>query len=631
MLVIADRDRAAGSRRRDGRRRIRSVRARPRWWRSRARNFKPASVRRTSKRLGPQDRSLVALRARRRHRRAGRRRSSARVALIAAADGAGRLVGPVVDCYPAAARSRLRCTLRRARLAMLLGVTRSRRGRQPDSVAALGTRRPTARRRLGRRRADVPRRICSARSDLIEEVGRHYGFDRLAGDVSAVCGRRRRRPIRASPRDRLVRRVADGRRAVGSGDLRVHRRQGRQKRSRARGRHAWLAIANPLSAKFDTLRPSLLPGLVRRRSPHNRRHGRRDVRLSSRSGPGSRRTAKRAEWQIAWTGTAGEPLVGAGARGGLFDVEGAVVERLCDAIRRAVRMRRRARDRSLPPAKRRRSSSTDGQRRRDDGRRRRASARRRVADARGLPRQDRMFVARAESRIVLDARVIVSDADALGRFRATRSSSAICRSSSQTPLPAEIIRGTIQVGCNGRSSCRRRSLRSSFLSIAIRARACRKAPVSVSVRLTFQARRSHADRRRSPASPSTTILAARSSASMAPVNDSVVIGHVVRSTARERDMAKTATRSVELEPIDRLGRKMKLAGRRMVERDEEASRRALPRKTSGWRASLEAMRARLAVERRADRVRAVGAARKSATSSARASRRCSSSSEPLNL
>ncbi len=40
--------------------------------------FKPASVRRTSKRLGPEDRSVVTIRARRRHQRAGRRRCSAR-------------------------------------------------------------------------------------------------------------------------------------------------------------------------------------------------------------------------------------------------------------------------------------------------------------------------------------------------------------------------------------------------------------------------------------------------------------------------------------------------------------------------------------------------------------------------
>lgn len=40
----------------------------------------------------------------------------------------------------------------------------------------------------------------------------------------------------------------------------------------------FVAVANPLSGKFDTLRPSLLPGLVDAVA-HNRRHGRRDVRL----------------------------------------------------------------------------------------------------------------------------------------------------------------------------------------------------------------------------------------------------------------------------------------------------------------------------------------------------------------
>jgi len=41
---------------------------------------------------------------------------------------------------------------------------------------------------------------------------------------------------------------------------------------------ALVGVANPLSAKFDTLRPSLLPGLVDALA-YNRRHGRRDVAL----------------------------------------------------------------------------------------------------------------------------------------------------------------------------------------------------------------------------------------------------------------------------------------------------------------------------------------------------------------
>src|SRR5258705_8765961 len=41
---------------------------------------------------------------------------------------------------------------------------------------------------------------------------------------------------------------------------------------------ALVAVANPLSAKFDMLRPTLLSGLVDAVA-HNRRHGRRDVAL----------------------------------------------------------------------------------------------------------------------------------------------------------------------------------------------------------------------------------------------------------------------------------------------------------------------------------------------------------------
>ena len=43
-----------------------------------------------------------------------------------------------------------------------------------------------------------------------------------------------------------------------------------------------VALANPLSEKFVELRPSLLPGLIDAVS-HNRRHGRRDVRLFCRA------------------------------------------------------------------------------------------------------------------------------------------------------------------------------------------------------------------------------------------------------------------------------------------------------------------------------------------------------------
>src|SRR5438552_11121862 len=64
-----------------------------------------------------------------------------------------------------------------------------------------------------------------------------------------------------------------------------------------------VAVANPLSAKFDTLRPSLLPGLVDAVA-HNRRHGQENVGLfeigTRFSARGETRTVG-----IAWTGSAG--------------------------------------------------------------------------------------------------------------------------------------------------------------------------------------------------------------------------------------------------------------------------------------------------------------------------------------
>ena len=120
-------------------------------------------------------------------------------------------------------------------------------------------------------RVDVLREV-----DLIEEVARHYGYDRLPVDIS--CARRAalRRPIPRIERDRLVRRVLL---AAGCSEAltfsfidaaagrAVRRRAGRSCRS-----------SNPLSAQFSVLRPSLLPGLLASVA-HNRHRERPDVRL----------------------------------------------------------------------------------------------------------------------------------------------------------------------------------------------------------------------------------------------------------------------------------------------------------------------------------------------------------------
>jgi phenylalanyl-tRNA synthetase beta subunit len=78
---------------------------------------------------------------------------------------------------------------------------------------------------------------------------------------------------------------------------------------------------------FDTLRPSLLPGLVDAVA-HNRRHGRDDVRV--RGGDAVFKRRRDATVAIAWTGSAPAPLVG-GSREVDFRHPG-VVEQLCRAL-----------------------------------------------------------------------------------------------------------------------------------------------------------------------------------------------------------------------------------------------------------------------------------------------------------
>ncbi len=109
--------------------------------------------------------------------------------------------------------------------------------------------------------------------DLIEEVGRHYGFDRLEAAFPPLT-QPAPPPDARIGRDRTVRRVltaAGLSEAVTFGFV-----ESKAAAPFEIGPARTVGIANPLSAKFDTLRPSLLPGLVDAVA-HNRRHGRRDV------------------------------------------------------------------------------------------------------------------------------------------------------------------------------------------------------------------------------------------------------------------------------------------------------------------------------------------------------------------
>ena len=283
--------------------------------------FEPTSVRRTSKRLG------LKTEASARFERGGDIELPV-AAIERAADlfeqiGAGTPMSPTIDRYPAP-RDRRRIELRSSRITRLLGqvvpsedVPRYLKPLGFDVVAK--DERDEWMVTVPSFRVDVTRE-----EDLIEEVGRHYGFDRL--------------PVRFPPldtaqappdpiivRDRLVRQTLT---TAGFSEAMTFA---------FIERPAALpfcepgveptAIRNPLSEKFAVLRPSLLPGLIDS-CAHNRRRGRKDIQLFE---IGSR-FASSGEGRavgFAWTGAASHPHWSAPPRNvDFFDAKG-TVELLC--------------------------------------------------------------------------------------------------------------------------------------------------------------------------------------------------------------------------------------------------------------------------------------------------------------
>jgi phenylalanyl-tRNA synthetase beta chain len=95
--------------------------------------------------------------------------------------------------------------------------------------------------------------------------------------------------------------------------------------------HQLVPVANPLSAKFDVLRPSLVAGLLDSVA-HNRRHGRRDVGLYEIGARFTKATGETRGVAMAWTGAAHAEHWSAPVRDvDFFDLKGAV-ELLADAL-----------------------------------------------------------------------------------------------------------------------------------------------------------------------------------------------------------------------------------------------------------------------------------------------------------
>ncbi len=237
--------------------------------------------------------------------------------------GAGQGRGGAIDEYPSPVSPR-KIELRRARTYGLLGleiddpdIERILKGLgfQPRSqTAGWDVSIPTF-------RVDVIREV-----DLIEEVGRHYGYDRLPATFPALT-------VPAPPsdprieRDRLVRRVL---RATGCSEALTFSFIDAALATHFAGQDAIVPISNPLSAQFSVLRPSLLPGLLTSVA-HNRHRERSDVRLFE-LGATMTRDGESRRVAAALTGHAGE-LHWSGTRRPIdfFDVKG-IAEGLAGAL-----------------------------------------------------------------------------------------------------------------------------------------------------------------------------------------------------------------------------------------------------------------------------------------------------------
>jgi phenylalanyl-tRNA synthetase beta chain len=286
-------------------------------------SFNANSVRRTSKALGLKTEAstrfergvdpnlpLIAMR---------------RACALLAATGAGRARGQVVDAYPAPA-SPQQLALRRSKLSGLLGVT------VPDAdvtgiLTALGFGLAPAADgwtvTVPTRRVDVLREV-----DLIEEVARHYGFDRIPPTFPTL----RTAPPAMDPRisrGRHLRTILTG---AGFSEVVTFGFVGDAAAAPFAAAGDVASIANPLSETFAVLRPSALPGLLDAVA-HNRRREQRDVRLFEIGNVFSQRCGERRSLAMAWTGASDVPhWSGPVADVTFFDLKGAV-ERVCRALR----------------------------------------------------------------------------------------------------------------------------------------------------------------------------------------------------------------------------------------------------------------------------------------------------------
>jgi phenylalanyl-tRNA synthetase beta chain len=178
------------------------------------------------------------------------------------------------------------------------------------------------------RRVDVLREV-----DLIEEVARHYGFDRIPVAFPALTAP-------TPPMDprimqaRALRTIMTG---AGFSEAVTFGFVADAAAAPFAAAEDLVPIANPLSETFAVLRPSVLPGLVGAVA-HNRRREQRDVRLFEVGARFSRTRGERRALACAWTGAiGGDHWSGVTRDVDYFDMQG-IVERICRSLQLEVRI-----------------------------------------------------------------------------------------------------------------------------------------------------------------------------------------------------------------------------------------------------------------------------------------------------
>ncbi|MBU6409323.1 MAG: phenylalanine--tRNA ligase subunit beta [Verrucomicrobia bacterium] len=218
--------------------------------------FSPTNIRRTSKAL--ELRSESSYRFERGADIGVCDHASRRAAQLILETAGGQLAGGVVDEYPAPARP-AEIALHFQRTTALLGIPIS----HAEQITHLT--------RLGLTVTEQSPGVCSFQVptfrvdlkrevDLIEEVGRLHGAEKIPATPP-------RGAVGANPYDAVHDQISAARHILAALGLNEAQGQTLLAAAECRGVENGIVLANPLSSDMDTLRPSLLPGLI-----HSLRH-----------------------------------------------------------------------------------------------------------------------------------------------------------------------------------------------------------------------------------------------------------------------------------------------------------------------------------------------------------------------